>query len=46
MDFKLSIKDAESKDKYAFGGLLNQPSLNNYSFKLKPEGLLLNYDAW
>ena len=46
LDFTLNIKDQKSVDKYTLSGLLTQPSPNNYSFTLKPENLLLNYDKW
>ncbi|MEO6453996.1 MAG: translocation/assembly module TamB domain-containing protein, partial [Ginsengibacter sp.] len=46
LDFTLNIKDAKSVDKYTVSGLLSQPSINNYSFSLKPENLLLNYNKW
>ncbi len=46
LDFTLNIKDKKSVNKYRVSGLLNQPSLNNYSFSLKPDSLLLNYNKW
>ncbi len=46
LDFILNIKDAKSVNKYTVSGLLSQPSLNNYSFSLKPDSLLLNYNKW
>lgn len=46
LDFTLNIKDAKSVNKYTVSGLLSQPSLNNYSFSLKPDSLLLNYNKW
>lgn len=46
LDFTLNIKDSKSADKYTVSGLLSQPSLNNYSFSLKPDNLLLNYNKW
>ncbi len=46
LDFTLSIKDAKSVNKYVVSGLLGHPSLNNYSFSLKPDSLLLNYNKW
>ncbi|MEO6187628.1 MAG: translocation/assembly module TamB domain-containing protein [Ginsengibacter sp.] len=46
LNFTLNIKDAKSVNKYTVSGLLSQPSLNNYSFSLKPDSLLLNYDKW
>lgn len=46
LDFTLNIKDAKSVNKYTVSGVLGQPSLNNYSFSLKPDNLLLNYNKW
>ncbi len=46
IDFTLNVKDAKSVNKYTVSGLLAAPSLNNYSFSLKPDSLLLNYDKW
>ncbi len=46
LDFTLNTKDAKSVNKYTISGLLSQPSLNNYSFSLKPEDLVLNYNKW
>lgn len=46
IDFDLNLKDKADKDKYAFGGIINIASATDYSFKLKPKGLLLNYNPW
>lgn len=46
LDFTLNIKDQNSVNKYTLSGVLSQPSLNNYSFILKPDNLLLNYNKW
>ena len=46
LDFLLNIKDRKSVNKYMLSGLLSQPSLNNYTFSLKPDSLLLNYNKW
>jgi hypothetical protein len=46
LDFTLNIKDQNAKNKYHLSGTLNQPSLNNYAFVLKPENLLLDYEKW
>ena len=46
LDFTLAIKDAKSVKKYVVSGLLSQPAVNNYSFSLKPDSLLLNYEKW
>ncbi|HEV8080144.1 MAG TPA: translocation/assembly module TamB domain-containing protein [Chitinophagaceae bacterium] len=42
----LNIKDAKGKNKYRFSGTLSQPSLDNYTFRLKPDSLMLNYEPW
>jgi translocation and assembly module TamB len=46
LDFTINIKDQKSVNKYTLSGVLSQPSLNNYSFILKPDNLLLNYNRW
>ena len=46
LDFTLNIKDQKSVNKYIVSGLLSQPSANNYSFSLKPDSLLLEYQKW
>ena len=46
IDFKLNIKDPDSKNKYTLGGKIEQPELNKYVFSLSPEDLLLNYNKW
>ena len=46
LDFTLNIKDAKAVNKYTVAGLLSQPSTNNYTFSLKPDNLLLNYEKW
>jgi translocation and assembly module TamB len=46
LDFTLNIKDKDFKNKYRLTGNLNQPSLNDYVFSLRPDSLLLNYDKW
>lgn len=46
IDFALNIKDKAAKDKYRFGALFRQPETGNYTFSLKPQQLLLNYDPW
>lgn len=46
IDFSLNIKDEKSKDKYFLSGLLAQTTPEHYTFSLKPEKLLLNYDQW
>jgi hypothetical protein len=42
----LNIKDAKGKNKYRFSGTLSQPYLDNYTFRLKPDSLMLNYEPW
>ncbi|MEO6219056.1 MAG: translocation/assembly module TamB domain-containing protein [Ginsengibacter sp.] len=46
LNFTLNIQDAKSRNKYTVSGLLSQPAMNNYSFSLKPDSLLLNYNKW
>ncbi len=46
INFSLGIKDARAKNKYMFSGILSQPSLDNYTFQLKPDSLMLNYEPW
>ncbi|HUS03198.1 MAG TPA: translocation/assembly module TamB domain-containing protein, partial [Chitinophagaceae bacterium] len=46
INFSLHIKDPKFRDKYKVSGTLSQPSLNNYSFQLKPDSLMLNYEPW
>ncbi|HET7118729.1 MAG TPA: translocation/assembly module TamB domain-containing protein, partial [Hanamia sp.] len=46
IDFKLNIKDQNSKDKYSLSGKIDQPALHKYVFSLSPENLLLNYNKW
>ncbi len=46
ISFTLDVKDQKAADKYVLSGLLSQPSPNNYSFSLKPDNLLLNYNKW
>jgi translocation and assembly module TamB len=46
LDFTLTVKDKNAKNKYRLSGILNQPSLNKYVFSLKPDSLLLNYQKW
>jgi hypothetical protein len=45
IDFNLNIDDKAGKDKYNLAGLLTQ-SQGNYTFSLRPDSLLLNYDRW
>ncbi|MCW3107157.1 MAG: hypothetical protein JWQ09_1663 [Segetibacter sp.] len=46
INFGLSIKDKTAKNKYRLAGLLAQEPNNIYAFSLKPDSLMLNYDAW
>ncbi len=46
INFSLGIRDARAKNKYRLSGTLSQPSLDNYSFQLKPDSLILNYEPW
>lgn len=46
LDFTLNMKDGNSKDKYRLSGILLHPSLKDFVFSLKPDGLLLNTDKW
>lgn len=46
INFSLRIKDPKARDKYRIAGTLSQPSLNNYTFQLKPDSLRLNYEPW
>ncbi len=46
LGFTLNIKDAKSVNKYTVSGTFSQPSTNNYSFSLRPDSLLLNYNKW
>ncbi|MEO6837914.1 MAG: translocation/assembly module TamB domain-containing protein [Ginsengibacter sp.] len=46
IDFKVNIKDQNSKTKYTLGGKIDQPELHKYVFSLSPDDLLLNYNKW
>jgi hypothetical protein len=46
IDFGISIKDKSAKTKYRFGGLFAQEPDSVFSFSLKPDGLMLNYESW
>lgn len=46
VDFALNIQDKTSKNKYRLSALFKQPAPGDYTFSLKPQDLLLNYDAW
>lgn len=46
INFGLSIKDKAARNKYRLAGLLSQEPNNMYAFSLKPDSLMLNYEAW
>ena len=46
VDFDLSIKDKTAKTKYSFGALFAQEPDSVFTFSIKPDGLMLNYDLW
>ena len=46
IDFSLGTDDQNAKHKYFIAGLVTQPSTGTYAIKLKPDGLLLNYQKW
>jgi hypothetical protein len=46
IDFALNVDDQKGTDKYSIAGVLRQPSVGSYVLNLKPENLLLNYQAW
>ncbi|MDQ6756573.1 MAG: translocation/assembly module TamB domain-containing protein, partial [Bacteroidota bacterium] len=46
INFSMGIRDNKAKYKYRLSGTLSQPSLDNYTFQLKPDSLMLNYEKW
>ncbi|TMI79565.1 MAG: hypothetical protein E6H10_15180, partial [Bacteroidetes bacterium] len=46
IDFSLGTDDQNAKHKYFIAGIVTQPSTGTYAIKLKPDGLLLNYQKW
>jgi translocation and assembly module TamB len=46
INFYLDTKDRKNTDKYRVDGSLAVNALNNYTFSLKPDSLLLNYQKW
>jgi translocation and assembly module TamB len=46
INFALNIKDKGAKNKYHLAGLLAQEPNNIFSFSLRPDSLMLNYDPW
>ncbi|MEJ7683764.1 MAG: hypothetical protein WKG06_39060 [Segetibacter sp.] len=46
VDFGISLKDKTAKTKYRFGGLFAQEPDSVFTFSLRPDSLMLNYDSW
>jgi translocation and assembly module TamB len=46
INFGLLIKGKTGKDKYRVGGIFAQEPNNIYAVSLRPDSLMLNYDAW
>lgn len=46
IDFTLNNKDRNARDKYFIKGIVHQPRPGEYQVSLKPDSLVLNYDAW
>jgi translocation and assembly module TamB len=46
IDFNLGVNDKGNKPQYRLSGLLTQPSAGTYALSLRPDSLLLNYQAW
>ena len=46
IDFGIAIKDKSAKTKYRFGGVFAQEPDSIFSFSIKPDNLMLNYDKW
>lgn len=46
INFDLGIDDANARNKYSFGGTVNQPSAGTYAISIRPDNLLLNYEPW
>lgn len=46
VDFGILIKDKAAKTKYRFAGLFAQQPDSVFIFSIKPDNLMLNYDAW
>lgn len=44
--FNLLNKDKAGKNKYRFGGTLQQPAKGNYALAFGSDSLMLNYDRW
>ncbi len=46
INFGIAIKDKAAKNKYMLSGLLAQEPNSIYSFSLRPDSLMLNYNPW
>jgi hypothetical protein len=46
INFGISIKDKQAKNKYRLSGLLAQEPNSIYAFSLNPDSLMLNYNPW
>jgi translocation and assembly module TamB len=46
INFTLATKDVNGKNKYHLEGLVAQPSKGVYDLSLRPDSLMLNYQAW
>lgn len=46
IDFIVNIKDKAEKNKYRIGASFAQPEPETYTFSIRPQELLLNYDPW
>ncbi|GAB4092608.1 translocation/assembly module TamB domain-containing protein [Flaviaesturariibacter terrae] len=46
IDFNLGVNDKADNPKYHLSGILRQPSSGTYVLSLRPDSLLLNYQAW
>jgi hypothetical protein len=46
IDFRMRIGDQSDKDRYRLAGLFTQSNDGDMRLSLRPDSLLLNYDAW
>ncbi|MCW3073036.1 MAG: hypothetical protein JWP69_105 [Flaviaesturariibacter sp.] len=46
IDFALNVDDQGQRDKYKIAGVLRQPTTGSYVLQLRPDSLMLNYQAW
>jgi hypothetical protein len=46
VDFNLRLGDQNNRDKYVLAGIIRQPTSGTINLSLKPDSLLLNYEAW